>query len=241
MLTQSNPGVVSVCPGEDLHLICSTNSSLIEWNITVTVLQSESGQSHSRTKIVSNILARPTMLIVNGILFNITRNSTLESRPLTSVASVANVTAGLDGTIVKCTAIEQSNSEREPSLVTIDVTDTSELQNDFIHLVAMHSNHIMYAGQLQPPESIATHVIRYEADNVLVMLDWAPVDGVSYNITTIPPVAVDFNASTIAQLTLHYNTQYNISILASLCEQSLIISHDLKFGESIQSCVCKIY
>ena len=95
----------------------------------------------------------------------------------------------------------------------------------------------MHADQLQPPESITTHVIRYEADSVLVMLEWAPVDAVSYNITTIPLVVVSFNASTIIQLTLHYNTQYNISILVSLCGQSLTVNHDLKFGESIQSCI----
>ena len=91
--------------------------------------------------------------------------------------------------------------------------------------------------QLQPPESVTTHVICYEADNILVTLEWAPVDGVSYNVTIVPPVTIAFNASTIIQLTLHYNTQYNVSILAALCGQSLIINHDLKFGESIQSCI----
>ena len=124
MLTQSNPGVLSVCPGEDLHFICSTNLSIIEWNITV--LQSESGQAVSRTKLVSDI-SPPSMLIVSGILITLTRNSTLRSRPLTSIASVANVTADSNGMIVKCTAIEHSTSERESSTITIDVTDISEL------------------------------------------------------------------------------------------------------------------
>ena len=90
-----------------------------------------------------------------------------------------------------------------------------------------------HAGQLQPPESVATHVIRNEADNVLVMLDWAPVDGVSYNVTTCPSVPVVFNENTIIQLMLHYNTQYNVSILVSLCGQSLTVNRDLNFGESI--------
>ena len=93
------------------------------------------------------------------------------------------------------------------------------------------------ADQLQPPESIATHVINYEADNVLVTLEWAPVDGVSYNFSVIPPAAVDFNASIIVQLMLRYNTQYTISILASLCGQSLTVNHDLNFGEFMQSCL----
>ena len=77
-------------------------------------------------------------------------------------------------------------------------------------------------------------MIRYEADNVLVMLDWAPEDGVSYSVTTIPPVAVVFNASTSVQLVLHYNTQYNVSILATLCGQSdttITVYHVLNFGE----------
>ena len=138
-LTQSNPaGVVSVCPGEDLHFICSTNLSIIEWNITV--VQSESGQADSRTKFVTDI-SPPSTLVVSGISFTLTRNSTLRSRPLTSIASIANVTAGSNGMIVKCTATEQLTSERESSLVTIDVIDISELQNDFIHLIAMHSSH----------------------------------------------------------------------------------------------------
>ena len=131
---QSNPGVVSICPGEDLNFICTANSSLIEWNITTVQSAAESGRSDSRTKIITDILAHPTMLIVSGIFFNLTRNSTLESRPLTSIASVVNVTDDLDGTIVKCTAIEESPSERESSFVIINVTDISELQSGSIHL-----------------------------------------------------------------------------------------------------------
>ena len=96
----------------------------------------------------------------------------------------------------------------------------------------------MQANYIQPPVSIATHVIRYEADFTLVMLGWAPVNGVSYNATTIPPVAVTFNASTVILLTLRYNTQYNISHFSLSLWTKLdnnFISHDLKFGESIQS------
>lgn len=81
-------------------------------------------------------------------------------------------------------------------------------------------------------------MIRYEADIVLVVLDWSPEDGVSYNITTIPPVAVVFNASTSVQLTFRYNTQYNVSILTFLCGQmftALAVNRDLKFGESINA------
>ena len=55
----------------------------------MTVYQSESGQTEARARLVShNIISPPAMLIVSGILFIITRNSTLRSRPLTSTATM---------------------------------------------------------------------------------------------------------------------------------------------------------
>ena len=99
-----------------------------------------------------------------------------------------------------------------------------------------NSNH--HADQPEPLESITTRVIRYEADNVLVILDWTPEDGVSYNVTSIPPAAVILISSYSVQLALHYNTQYNVSILASLCGQSYVtiaVDYDLKFGEFIHA------
>lgn len=136
VLTQSNHGAVSVCPGESLHFICCTNQSFIEWNITA--LQSESGQTDSRTKLVSDI-SPLAMLIVNGITFTITRNSSLRSHRLTSMLSVANVTADLNGTIVNCTSIEHSTLEAESSIITIQIirVDTSELQGHSIHLIVV--------------------------------------------------------------------------------------------------------
>ena len=126
----STPGIVSVCPGENLHFMCSTNWSFIEWNITVV-----QSRLQSRTKLVSDISPLP-MLIVNGIIFSITRNSSLRSHRWTSTLSVANVTADLNGTIVKCTAIEHSTLEIDSLLTTVLIirADISELQRDFIYL-----------------------------------------------------------------------------------------------------------
>lgn len=126
-ISLSTPGIVSVCPGENLHFICSTNQSFIEWNITV--VQPASGLQ-SRTKLVSDISPLP-MLIVNGIIFSITRNSSLRSHRLTSTLSVANVTADLNGTIVKCTAMEIDSLLTTVLIIRADI---SELQRDFIHL-----------------------------------------------------------------------------------------------------------
>ena len=122
----STPEVVSVCPGKNLHFICSTNRSFIEWNITI--LRPESGQKESRSKLVSDISPVAT-LIVYGTVFNIARNSSLRSCPLTSTLSVANVTTDLNGTIVNCTSIEHSTLEKNSLLTTIHIIreDVSEL------------------------------------------------------------------------------------------------------------------
>ena len=76
----------------------------------------------------------------------------------------------------------------------------------------------------------------YEEEKILVTLDWIPENGISYSITTIPEAAaVVFNATTSVQLELHYNTLYNVSILATLCGQSnttTAVYHSLNISES---------
>ena len=126
MLTKSNPGAVSVCPGENLHFICSTNQSFIEWNITI--LQPESGQKQSRTKLVSDI-SPLAMIIINGTTFDTARNSSSGSRPLISTLSVANVTSNLNETTVNCTSIGHTTLEAESLITSIHIirVDTSEL------------------------------------------------------------------------------------------------------------------
>lgn len=95
-----------------------------------------------------------------------------------------------------------------------------------------------HIGQPKPPEQITTHVTHYETDNILVVLNWTPENGVSYNIiiTIIPRTAIAFNARMSIQLALGYNIQYNVSILATLCGQSdttIAFYHVLNFGEYI--------
>ena len=46
---------------------------------------------------------------------------------------------------------------------------------------------------------------------MLSQLNWL----YSYNVNVTPPVEMTFNGSTTVQLTLYYNTQYNVSVVAT--------------------------
>ena len=75
-------------------------------------------------------------------------------------------------------------------------------------------------------------------DDVTLTLMLRRAVGVSYTITTIPHAQIMYsNVNASARLLLSYNTEYNISIVASVqgqCNKSKIIT--LKYGE--YECFC---
>ena len=60
-----------------------------------------------------------------------------------------------------------------------------------------------------------------KARNIFVVLEWNQENGVSYHVVTVP-VEVTPKMVNIAsvELTLHYNTHYNVGVIASLCGQN---------------------
>ena len=64
----------------------------------------------------------------------------------------------------------------------------------------------------------ATHL---GTDNVTVTLEWPQFSGETYTVATVPePVNVSFTGSTSVQLVLLYNTEYNVTVTATLCGNS---------------------
>ena len=62
---------------------------------------------------------------------------------------------------------------------------------------------------------------------------------VSYNISTGPEIdaAVTLISNTRANLTLSYNTQYNVSVVADLCgHQSTTLIDEIHYGECKKLC-----
>lgn len=83
---------------------------------------------------------------------------------------------------------------------------------------------------------------QFGRDNVTVILKWPTEEGgVSYNASVTPegPLAEMLTGNdTSIKLVLLYNTQYNLSIVATLCEEGSATSiTELNYGELPFDCV----
>ncbi len=75
---------------------------------------------------------------------------------------------------------------------------------------------------LDPIELLSPPVIaereEFGMENVTITLDWNPGMSTSYDVTVEPSIPVKFMESTSIQLVVSYNTMYNVSVVATLCE-----------------------
>ena len=73
----------------------------------------------------------------------------------------------------------------------------------------------------------------YNADSIIVLVEWTQEEGVSYNITITPMVPIIFTGRTSVQLILAYHMEYNLSLEAFAACRSVAPSHiQLFYGES---------
>ena len=108
----SPSGDVTVCPGSRPSFRCSTNLTFLEWIITVPL----SGSFRSKRQVITADIQLDLDLVIEGHVFNITRNSTFGSYPLESVLTIANATAILSAIKINCT---EKSSDKSSSLITI--------------------------------------------------------------------------------------------------------------------------
>ena len=73
---------------------------------------------------------------------------------------------------------------------------------------------------------------QYEVDNVMVTVKWAQQVGITYAIEVSPWVPLIFNGSTSLQLTISYNTDFNLSVEAiAPCRDIITVSIRLQYGK----------
>jgi hypothetical protein len=61
-------------------------------------------------------------------------------------------------------------------------------------------------------------MIHFGADNFTVTLEWSQFSGETYSVATVPEsVHLISTMSTSVQLVMLYNTQYNVTVTATLC------------------------
>ena len=72
-----------------------------------------------------------------------------------------------------------------------------------------------------PEVVLRTDMIKFGNDNITVTLEWSQFSGEIYTVATVPePVHMSFIMSTRVQLVLHYDTEYNVTVTATLCGHS---------------------
>ena len=68
---------------------------------------------------------------------------------------------------------------------------------------------------LQYAPMLSVSVVKYEADNVTVNVEWDRQVDVTYTLCVSPLAPVVVTGSTGRQLTISYNTEYNVTVEAS--------------------------
>ena len=97
--------------------------------------------------------------------------------------------------------------------MTVEVDLQDSVQTIFFSI--LHKN----PDAPNPPEiAIRTDTIHFGNDNFKVALEWPQFIGETYTVATVPEaVHARFTTNTSVQLVMLYNTQYNVSITATLC------------------------
>jgi hypothetical protein len=80
-----------------------------------------------------------------------------------------------------------------------------------------------------------------EADHVRVALEWTHKNGVSYSISVDPEVNVGYTRRESAQLVVPYNSEYNISVIASLCGRSRTVFTIINYGKLLVTLIYHYY
>ena len=93
---------VLVCVGDDVSLTCKTNSTALEWRVSVGNVDTRVGTQY----ITSTSLANVTDFVTSVGVFKFSRTSLMS--PLVSVLHIENITSGLNGTRVQCSSFSDS-------------------------------------------------------------------------------------------------------------------------------------
>ena len=229
-----------MCPGlNHLEVVCrSDESSFLQWNLTFPALNYTSS-----TRIISssNMVGTVTPLTVeNDIMFEFVIISQPPGDPLASRLSVNLISPILNGSIIMCA--ERGTGMDRSSEVVLRVVNVNAGLSAYMH--AYHDSYILhnYICTGICAASPATTVVlaiseQFGMDNVTVILEWINEGGgLSYNASVTPesPSTEMFTAGNVSsiKLVLLYNIQYNLSTVATLCEEnSAATITELNYGE----------
>ncbi len=71
----------------------------------------------------------------------------------------------------------------------------------------------------------------FQMNFVAVTLEWIANNGVSYVVNITPEIAINYMGKSSARLILSYNTEYNVSVVASLCGTSEAVHSTINYSK----------
>jgi hypothetical protein len=85
-----------------------------------------------------------------------------------------------------------------------------------------------------PRAFIRTDMTNFGKDNVTVTLEWSQFSDETYSVASVPePEHMSFTMSTSAQLVLLYDTEYNVTVTATLCGHRNAANLMIYYGNTI--------
>lgn len=82
------------------------------------------------------------------------------------------------------------------------------------------------------PTNVEVESEQFQGENATVTLKWAQGDNEFYNVDVIPHAPRQYTENTTIELTLLYNIQYNVSIVAFLCEYNRTDTIEFLYGKT---------
>ena len=218
-----------VCSVRDpFQLTCTASVEAgIKWNIF-----------RVNMKVISDVLisvgsAKNLMIpmTVDSVTFTFIKNSAPGASPLVSTLSIDSVS--WNGTVVNCSDLSDSTTSAATTIQIID-TSQSEFVNDIVvilYLVIIH--HIILLDFFLYTPILRVSDERYETDDVIVTVEWTPQEGIMYTTRVSPLTSITITGSSSRQLTILYNTDYNLSVEAAPpCRPNPTAVITLNYGEA---------
>ena len=73
--------------------------------------------------------------------------------------------------------------------------------------------------------------MQQDIDHLSVLIKWMAEKGVTYNVSTEPETIAENVTTSSVQITVSYNTSYNVSVEANLCGQMNVSTVEIYYGE----------
>ena len=232
MLTLSPMSVAPVCNiGDPLQLTCIASVEFMRWSV---LRFNEQGILEKITNDVTVNSRDPynqmTPAVVNSATFTFIRSSAQEDSPLISTLSIDSVNIGLNGTIVQCMDVANPTTLASTIIQIIDISQ-SELYINHLNVYAI-SQVMLNAIDIQYAPTLSITEKHYGTNNAIITVEWAQLEGVMYIVNVSPLAPIISTGSTSLQLTISYNTKYNLSVVAStLCRPNATAFIILNYGE----------